>query len=36
LNTTSQASKPEDTRQIGLIHARSKSFMNNAGETPGN
>ena len=31
LNTTSQGPKPEDARQIGLIHARGRSFMNNAG-----
>jgi hypothetical protein len=30
-NITSQGSKPEDARQIGLIHARSRSLMNNAG-----
>src|SRR5437867_1295508 len=29
--TTSQGARPEDARQIGLIRARSRSLMNNAG-----
>src|SRR5207245_11787550 len=30
--TTSQGARPEDARQIGLIRARSRSLMNNAGQ----